>query len=202
MRDIDLIDSTLVFRRRKPTDPFNADTWASESQASFIELTTRTVVLASTYLLARLMRWLRAPTAATYAAIPALIRPTIRQRMESHPASIDLTALPSLGDALVARRFDGARADSPVDAIVHAGVDISWPFSIHEALAHVRKDGAQQTESDTDDRLYILPQFAAHISNPQHWVLGQSLLNEYPELAGSDIMISNESTLRFVDKWL
>lgn len=193
-QDLGLIDATLLFRKRRATDLFSADNWASELQSCFVEPVTYTIKLASVYVLACLMRWLLNPTQETYATVPALMRPTLQQRMRSHPASVDVVAMPAIRDALIDNMRDF------LDAILQAGLDVSWPRSVNEALLVIRPKGANIR--NTDEHVFISPEFAAHVGNPKNWILGRKILAHFPELATSDTTISGEDVVRGVDRWL
>ncbi|KAK5072833.1 hypothetical protein LTR64_000757 [Lithohypha guttulata] len=190
----DLIEATLLFRKRRPTDEFNADNWASEFHSTFVDPVTYTLNIAGTYMLARLMRWLLNPTPTTYAALPAMIRPTLRQRMTVHPAFIDIMGIPPVRDALLAKMRD------TLDVIMQAGLNVDWPHSVNEALLCSRVTNVQNPDEDV--KIFISPQFGIAIDNIRNWVFGRKILTEFPELVTSGIKISEEDTIRPKDRWL
>lgn len=191
---VPLVNASLLFRKREATDLYNADNWASELQRSFGGSFTYTAKLAGLYMLALFMRWLIYPTADNYAAVPAMIRPTLRQRFIIHPSSVDLICMPSFRDALVEKMRPF------VEMVAEAGVDVNWPHSLNETVMCLSASEFQT--SDRSDDLFVTPQFAIHAQNPKNWILGKRILKYIPEVAESEVSISDIDVLHPVDRWL
>lgn len=179
---IPLVDISLLSRSRKVDDPINADNWACERTRAFDDKLSITAKMAGAFTLSLLMRWLIDPTPATYAIIPDHIKPTIKQRLIQHPSSIDICVVRPMRDSLIDGMRDYARP------ITNAGFNVMWTLDIGEAIVYLR---SQQNEVG-DDRTFISPKFAEHVSDAKNWIFGRNLIKDFLEIATSGHTISTE----------
>lgn len=190
-----LVEATYLFRKLLSTEPYTADSWACDFQAAFSDPITQTIRIAGVYLLGRLMRWILDPSPTTYSEIPPMMRPTLQQRMRIHLASIDLMVIPQLRNTLISD-IDG-HTTGFIDGAFQAGFDVSWPYSVNEALVCTGKEG-----SGLPNRVFVSPAFAAHVSEAKNWVFGRHILDKFPDLVDSEITISSDAFMRPRDTWL
>lgn len=174
--DQGLIDVTLFFRERLPEDPVNASTWASEMLRAFRGTFSDRLLLACAVCVGSLMRWFLAPTPERYAQVPSIVRPTRLQRLKPHPPWVDVMIFPSFRNALVDRLRDW------VEPCMEAGWDLLWSRPLEQALFH---DARTQ-------QIFLTPEFAVYIDNPKRWLMRKSILEEFSEIQGSEIIISEE----------
>lgn len=175
--DQGLIDVTLYFRDRLPEDPVNASTWTAEMLRSFRGTFSDKLLLACAVGVGNLMRWILMPTPENYANIPSNVRPTNLQRLKPHPAWVDLMVFPSFRNALINDLRDW------VGPCMKAKWELLWPHSVEEALVH----------HAYTQRIFLAPEFAAYVVDPKNWLMQRSILDEFPEIEGSEINIVSES---------
>lgn len=175
--DQGLIDVTLYFRDRVPEDPVNASTWTSEMLRSFRGTFSDQLLLACAVCVGSMMRWILMPTPQNYANLPPIARPTHLQRLRPHPAWVDLMVFPSFRNALINNLRDW------VEPCVKAKWELLWPYALEDAL--IRQAQTQ--------RIFLTPEFAAYVVDPKNWVMQRSILNDFPEVEGSEINISWQS---------
>lgn len=123
--------------------------------------------LASSLVMGRLMRWMLQPCAETYALVPDIIKPTKLQRLIPHPAPVDICLFAGFRDSLVFGLRDF------VSGMHEAGIDVSWPYTLNEALLFNIKTG----------ELEISPRFATHVSDVSNWKVGKNFLDRFPDMA-------------------
>lgn len=174
--DQGLIDVTLFFRDRLPQDPLNASTWTSEMLKSFRGTLSDQLLLACAVGVAPLMRWLLMPTPDNYRNIPPMVRPTSMQRLRPHPAWVDMMVFPTFRDSLINNLRDW------VEPCIKAKWTILWPHSIEDALL---RDAAS-------NRVFVIPEFASFVVNPNNWSMHKSILDDFPEVQGSEINIAQD----------
>lgn len=185
-----LINVSFLFKDATPEGPSNPDAWASQVERTFTGQVSTTILLAGAYLLAVLMRWLTDPTPENYEALPLVIRPTTGQRLLPHPSSIDLVATVPMRDALLEhmREF--------LPSFIAAGVSVNWPRAVNDALIGVRHSS---TDEFDEHEYFVSPEFAAHISDQRNWSFGRKILEEFPELVTSELVISEDEVVIDID---
>jgi hypothetical protein len=167
------VDVTLFFRKRLPEDPVNASTWASEMLRTFRGVLADDLLLACALCTATLMRWWIMPTADNYLNIPDMVRPTRLQKCKPHPAWMDLMVFPSFRDALILKERDW------VGPSTRADWRVTWSGSIEAAIVH----------DHSTRRTLLHPSFASHVADVRNWTMKTSILNHFPELAGSEVRL-------------
>jgi hypothetical protein len=166
------IDVTLFFRDRMPHDPVNASTWASEMLRTFRGVLADELLLACAVCVTSLMRWSIFPTAENYARMPAIARPTRLQRAKPHPAWIDLMIFPAFRDALIEKQRDW------VGPCTRAEWKVCWSGSV--AVVQMA------------DRMVLSDAFIAYVVNPQNWTMRRCILEDFPEIADSEMRILSD----------
>lgn len=66
-----------------------------------------------------------------------------------------------------------------VEPCTRAGWKTLWPHSMEDALL---RDTAS-------DRVFVAPEFAAFVTKPSNWSMQRSILDDFPEVLGSEINI-------------
>ncbi|GKT48946.1 uncharacterized protein ColSpa_09127 [Colletotrichum spaethianum] len=175
----DRIDLELFFRDREPHDTYDVHSWACELLKN-IEGYDVFVQLASIALYTTYMRWNILPTATNYALMPAMIRPTQRQRFIPHRMTIDLvphvvhieasncTNSPAIRDALI-NRFRDWLSPGTTDT---GGTSVGWPYSLDAAVDVCPITG----------RRMLSRAFFEHATNGSNWSLDKSIRAMYPEI--------------------
>lgn len=167
------VDAELFVRRRHEHDPFTAATWACELSRSFFGQGFAYIThLAAIVGLSRLMRWMLHPCAETYAAIPVVYQPTDLQRIIPHMASLDLVLWGTVRDSLIFEDKDF------VTAFAEAGINVSWPHTINEALTFDISTG----------RMQVSTRFIDHITDTESWKVGSAFLKKFPDLEGASFI--------------
>ncbi|KZL71810.1 bzip transcription factor, partial [Colletotrichum incanum] len=170
----DRIDLELFFRDREPHDTYDVHSWACELLKN-IEGYDVFVQLASIALYTTYMRWNILPTATNYALMPAMIRPTQRQRFVPHRMTIDLVPHPAIRDALI-NKFRDWLSPGTTDT---GGTSVGWPYSLDAAVDVCPITG----------RRMLSRAFFEHATNGSNWSLDKSIRAMYPEIEGMGFKI-------------
>lgn len=131
------------------------------------------LLLACAVSVASLMRWFTSPSRETYGKVPSMMLPTKSQKMKPHPSWIDMMVFPSFRDALVQQPRDW------VEPCLRAEWQILWPHTLDQALN--RHEDSQQ--------IFISQEFAAFTVDPRNWMMTRRLLQDFPEVEGTEIHI-------------
>ena len=172
--DDGMIDVTLFFRDRLPKDPMNASTWTAEMLRAFRGTLSDEILLACAVGVGRLMRWFVMPTPENYRKVPSMVRPTDLQRLKPHPAWVDMMVFPTFRNALINNLRDW------VGPCTKARWEVLWPHPLEDAL--VRDADSQH--------VFVDPKFADYVTNPNNWLMQRVILEEFPDIEGSEINIS------------
>ncbi|GKT94959.1 BZIP transcription factor [Colletotrichum tofieldiae] len=170
----DRIDLELFFRDREPHDTYDVHSWACELVKN-IEGYDIFVQLASIALYTTYIRWNILPTATNYALMPAMIRPTQRQRFVPHRMTIDLVPHPAIRDALI-NKFRDWLSPGTTDT---GGTSVGWPYSLDAAVDVCPITG----------RRMLSRAFFEHATNGSNWSLDKSIRAMYPEIEGMGFKI-------------
>ncbi|KIW75946.1 hypothetical protein Z517_10691 [Fonsecaea pedrosoi CBS 271.37] len=163
----DLIDVELFFRDRNEEDGFTVSGWACEVWRSFHDWDVY-VRLAQILAYTAVMRWMLVPTADSYAAIPAILKPRPIQYLVPHHIALDFLPLPPLREALIKNLRDW------MTALPAAPLSVNWDRGMDEAVRW-----------DEHHRRRVLSQdFVDHVTNYQNWSIGESILGTFPEVKG------------------
>ena len=120
----------LLFRSRRPDDPFSASTWACELARIDVTVDIFTQ-LANAFLLSRFMRWQLDPSLENYLLLPDLMRPTLAQRTIPHYAPADFYAIPAVRDCLISGNCE---LHTPIGRPGTKGIKFHWPFDMDKAI--------------------------------------------------------------------
>ncbi|EXJ72232.1 uncharacterized protein A1O5_04736 [Cladophialophora psammophila CBS 110553] len=163
----DVIDVDLFFRDRTREDEFTVCSWACEVWRSFHDWDVY-VRLAQILAYTTVMRWMLVPTAQSYAAIPAILRPRPIQYLVPHHIALDFLPLPPLREALIKNLRDW------MTALPAAPLSVNWVRGIDTAVVW----------DDQRRRRRLSQEFVQHVTNYQNWSVGESILDTFPEVEG------------------
>ncbi|KIW97173.1 uncharacterized protein Z519_02565 [Cladophialophora bantiana CBS 173.52] len=163
----DVIDVELFFRDRTREDEFTVCSWACEVWRSFHDWDVY-VRLAQILAYATVMRWMLVPTAQSYAAIPAILKPRPIQYLVPHHIALDFLPLPPLREALIKNLRDW------MTALPAAPLSVNWVRGMDTAVVW----------DDQRRRRLLSREFVQHITNYQNWSVGESILDTFPEVEG------------------
>ncbi|KIX98231.1 uncharacterized protein Z520_06311 [Fonsecaea multimorphosa CBS 102226] len=163
----DEIDVELFFRDRTQEDDLTVSGWACQVWRSFDDWDVY-VRLAQILAYTKVMRWMLVPTAHSYAAIPAILKPRPIQYLVPHHIALDFLPLPPLREALIKNLRDW------MTALPAAPLSVNWVRGMDEAV-----------EWDEPGRRRLLSKdFVEHVTNYHNWSIGENILDTIPEVQG------------------
>ena len=167
---MDGLDLDLMFRDRNPSDPHTVSTWACEYSKSWTSLPLH-IRLATVHFVGTLMRWLIMPCRETYTIMSKLMRPCDAQLLVPHSAHVDVCHLPFIRtDQLI----HGGRW---VDRITADSQRCHWDKGDDACIVKERLASGKSVWR-------LNPEFIQFIDDQTHWTLAESVLTDFPHLAG------------------